>query len=134
MSSPKRGLKLQPRHGRIRPTRLPHTWLGHRVTRAGYDLGPKAIRRFRKGLRRLAASGDEGPAAADARQLERRELLGVAFHSPDDGFAYGVGDTLLATGDGGRTPALQQAAMTQAPGDAALDVVEVWQLPTNMLT
>ena len=71
-----RRLKLKPGCGQVRPTRLPHTWLGHRVTRAGYDLGPKAIRRFRKGLRRLAASGDEGrlrrlAASGDEGRLRR---------------------------------------------------------------
>ena len=39
---------------RIRSTELPQTYLGYRVTRRGYDLGPRAVRRFRRQVRQLA--------------------------------------------------------------------------------
>ena len=53
-----RHLSLKPGHGHVRPASLPQSWLGHRVTRAGHDVGPKAIRRFRKRLPGLLR-GDE---------------------------------------------------------------------------
>ncbi len=46
-------LALNERKGHIRSTELPQTYLGYRVTRRGYDLGPKAVRRFRRQLHRL---------------------------------------------------------------------------------
>ena len=59
-----RRLKLNPRKGHIRPTRLPYTYLGYRVSRTGWDLGPKALRRFRKQLRTLRG--------AEPEEVERR--------------------------------------------------------------
>ncbi len=59
-----RRLRLNQRKGHIRSTTLPQTYLGHRITRQGYDLGPKAWRRFRKRLPRLRA--------AKPRDLEQR--------------------------------------------------------------
>lgn len=50
-------LTLNLRKGHVRPTKLTHTYLGYRVSRAGIDVGPKAVRRFRRRLRSLA-SGD----------------------------------------------------------------------------
>jgi hypothetical protein len=47
-----RGLRLNPTKGHIRSCLLPQYFLGYRLTRAGVDLGPRAVRRFRK--RRLA--------------------------------------------------------------------------------
>ncbi len=49
-----RRLALNERKGHIRSTELPQTYLGYRVTRRGYDLGPRAVRRFRRQVRRLA--------------------------------------------------------------------------------
>ncbi len=49
-----RRLVLNERKGHIRSTELPQTYLGYRVTRRGYDLGQKAVRRFRRQVRRLA--------------------------------------------------------------------------------
>ena len=49
-----RRLRLNPRKGHIRPTRLPHTYLGYRISPAGFDLGPKAQRRFKKRQAKLA--------------------------------------------------------------------------------
>lgn len=43
-----RALALNPKKGHIRPTRHAQPYLGHVVSPAGYDLGPKAIKRFRK--------------------------------------------------------------------------------------
>jgi hypothetical protein len=43
-----RRLRLNERKGHVRSTELPQTYLGYRVTRQGYDLGPKAHRRFRR--------------------------------------------------------------------------------------
>jgi hypothetical protein len=48
-----RRLQLNHRKGHIRSTALPQTYLGHRVTRCGFDLGPKAWRRFRRRVRKL---------------------------------------------------------------------------------
>ncbi len=48
-----RRLRLNERKGHIRSTELPQTYLGYRVSRQGYDLGPRAVRRFRRQLRRL---------------------------------------------------------------------------------
>lgn len=53
-----RRLRLNERKGHIRSTELPQTYLGYRMTRQGYDLGPKAVRRFRRQLR-ARAMGDE---------------------------------------------------------------------------
>lgn len=53
-----RRLRLNPRKGHIRSTELPQPYLGYRITRQGFDLGPKAIRRFRRQLVQRA-SGDE---------------------------------------------------------------------------
>ncbi len=53
-----RRLRLNRRHGHVRSTELPQSYLGHRVTRQGYDLGSKAVRRFRRQLPGLIA-GDE---------------------------------------------------------------------------
>jgi hypothetical protein len=49
-----RRLALNLRKGHIRPAELPQSYLGHRVTRQGFDLGIKAVRRFRKRLPDLA--------------------------------------------------------------------------------
>ncbi len=49
-----RRLLLNRRKGHIRSTELPQTYLGYRVTRRGYDLGPRAVRRFRRQVLRLA--------------------------------------------------------------------------------
>ncbi len=49
-----RRLGLNERKGHIRSTELPQTYLGYRITRQGYDLGPRAVRRFRRQVRRLA--------------------------------------------------------------------------------
>ncbi len=43
-----RSLALNPKKGHIRPARHAQPYLGHAVSRSGYDLGPKAVRRFRK--------------------------------------------------------------------------------------
>lgn len=48
-----RRLRLNQRKGHIRSTALPQTYLGYRITRQGFDLGPKAWRRFRRRLRQL---------------------------------------------------------------------------------
>ncbi len=50
----RRRLVLNERKGHIRSTELSQTYLGYRVTRRGYDLGPRAVRRFRRQVRRLA--------------------------------------------------------------------------------
>ena len=50
----RRQLVLNGRKGHIRSTELPQTYLGYQVTRRGYDLGPRAVRRFRRQVRRLA--------------------------------------------------------------------------------
>ncbi len=49
-----RRLQLNERKGHIRSTELPQTYLGYRLTRQGYDLGPRAVRRFRRQVRRYA--------------------------------------------------------------------------------
>ncbi len=49
-----RRLQLNERKGHIRSTELPQTYLGYRISRRGYDLGPRAVLRFRRHLRRLA--------------------------------------------------------------------------------
>lgn len=54
-----RRLRLNLRKGHIRSTALPQTYLGYRVTRGGFDLGPKAVRRFRHQLPRLVAGDRE---------------------------------------------------------------------------
>jgi hypothetical protein len=48
-----RRLRLNPRKGHIRSTRLPQAYLGYKISREGIDLGPKALRRFRKRLAKL---------------------------------------------------------------------------------
>ncbi len=45
-----RRLRLNPRKGHVRSTEQPQTYLGYRISRQGYDLGPKAMRRFRRQL------------------------------------------------------------------------------------
>ncbi len=55
----RRRLVLNERKGHIRSTELPQTYLGYRVSRQGYDLGPKAVRRFRRQLRRLQLGDPE---------------------------------------------------------------------------
>ncbi len=55
----RRRLLLNERKGHIRSTELPQTYLGYRVSRRGYDLGPKAVRRFRRQLRRLQLGDPE---------------------------------------------------------------------------
>ncbi len=45
-----RRLRLNRRRGHVRSTELPQSYLGHRVTQQGYDLGSKAVRRFRRQL------------------------------------------------------------------------------------
>jgi RNA-directed DNA polymerase len=57
-----RHLELSPKRGHIRPCKLPQTWLGHRVTRAGHDLGARAVRRFR---RSLSAAAERDPASLE---------------------------------------------------------------------
>lgn len=54
----KRCLRLNLRKGHVRPATLPHPYLGYRVTRQGIDVGPKALRRFRRKLGELATAGD----------------------------------------------------------------------------
>lgn len=54
-----RRLRLNVRKGHIRSTEQPHTYLGYRVTRRGFDLGPRASRRFRTWLADAVAAGDE---------------------------------------------------------------------------
>ncbi len=54
-----RRLLLNPRKGHVRPAAQPQTYLGYRISRQGWDLGPKAMRRFRKQLP-LLARGDPG--------------------------------------------------------------------------
>ncbi len=49
-----RRLRLNPRKGHVRSAELSQTYLGYRISRQGWDLGPKAMRRFRKQLPRLA--------------------------------------------------------------------------------
>ncbi len=49
-----RRLHLNARKGHIRSTELPQTYLGYRVTRQGFDLGRRAVRRFQRQVRRLA--------------------------------------------------------------------------------
>lgn len=45
-----RRLELSPKRGHVRPCRLPQTWLGHRVSRGGADIGTRAVRRYRERL------------------------------------------------------------------------------------
>lgn len=47
-----RHLELSPKRGHVRPCRLPQTWLGHRVSRGGVDIGTRAVRRYRERLSR----------------------------------------------------------------------------------
>lgn len=54
-----RRLRLNLRKGHIRSTELPQSYLGHRVTRHGFDLGAKAIRRFRQQLPGLVVGDRE---------------------------------------------------------------------------
>lgn len=54
-----RWLALNRYKAHIRPTRLPVTVLGYRVTPAGYDLGAKAMGRFRERLQPRALEGSE---------------------------------------------------------------------------
>lgn len=54
-----RRLELNLRKGHVRSTELPQPYLGYRMTRQGYDLGPKATRRFRHQLPRLVAGDPE---------------------------------------------------------------------------
>lgn len=54
----KRRLRLNLRKGHVRPTALPHPYLGYRVTRQGFDVGCKAVRRFRRNLAELGIAGD----------------------------------------------------------------------------
>ncbi|MEM6454190.1 MAG: RNA-directed DNA polymerase [Acidobacteriota bacterium] len=54
-----RRLALNPRKGHIRSTRRAQPYLGYRVTRGGFDLGPKAARRFAKRLPALLAGDVE---------------------------------------------------------------------------
>ncbi|MCP4659177.1 MAG: RNA-directed DNA polymerase, partial [bacterium] len=58
-----RRLQLNVRKGHVRSAELPQSYLGYRVTRQGYDLGPKAVRRFRRQL--------SGLAAGDLRRMRR---------------------------------------------------------------
>ncbi len=58
-----RRLQLNVRKGHVRSAELPQSYLGYRVTRQGYDLGPKAVRRFRRRL--------SGLAAGDLRRMRR---------------------------------------------------------------
>jgi excisionase family DNA binding protein len=53
-----RRLRLNPRKGHVRPAELRQSYLGYRVSRQGQDLGPKAVRRFRRQLPSLVAAGD----------------------------------------------------------------------------
>ncbi len=55
----RRRLLLNPRKGHVRSAAQPQTYLGYRISRQGWDLGPKAMARFRKQLPRLAR-GDPG--------------------------------------------------------------------------
>jgi RNA-directed DNA polymerase len=50
-----RRLRVNDHKAFILPARVKRVWLGYRVSREGYDLGPKAIRRFR---RKLSANTD----------------------------------------------------------------------------
>jgi len=54
----KRRLRLNVRKAHVRPSSLPHTYLGYRVTREGFDIGRTALRRFQGRLAQLAAEGD----------------------------------------------------------------------------
>jgi len=54
-----RRLRLNLRKGHIRSAALSHTWLGYRITPQGYDLGPRAVRRFRQQLPALLAGNPE---------------------------------------------------------------------------
>ncbi len=55
----KRLLALNTGKGHVRSTACAQTYLGYRISQQGWDLGPKAMRRFRRRLPRLA-SGDLG--------------------------------------------------------------------------
>ena len=52
-----RRLRLNAHKGHIRPADLPQTYLGYRISRQGHDLGPKAVRRFRRQVA-IRAKGD----------------------------------------------------------------------------
>ncbi len=54
-----RRLLLNAKKGHVRSAARPQTYLGYRISRQGWDLGPTAMRRFRKQLPRLAR-GDLG--------------------------------------------------------------------------
>ncbi len=54
-----RRLRLNPLKGHVRRTDHPQTYLGYRISRQGWDLGGKAMRRFRRRLPELAR-GDLG--------------------------------------------------------------------------
>jgi Reverse transcriptase (RNA-dependent DNA polymerase) len=56
--SQNRRLRLNPRKGHIRPTHLPQMYLGYRIDHRGHDLGPKAVRRFRRNCATLIARGE----------------------------------------------------------------------------
>ena len=58
-----RRLQLNVRKGHVRSSEFPQSYLGYRVTRQGHDLGPKAVRRFRRQL--------PGLAAGDLRRMRR---------------------------------------------------------------
>jgi len=52
-----RRLRLNERKAHILPAGVVRNWLGYRVTRAGVDLGPKAVKRFRANLPRIMSAG-----------------------------------------------------------------------------
>jgi excisionase family DNA binding protein len=54
-----RGLRLNPKHLSIEPTRTPAVLLGYRVSRAGISPSRKLRRRFRGKLREAAANGED---------------------------------------------------------------------------
>ena len=62
-----RRLRLKLTRGHVHSTSTSHNFLGYRVTRRGVDLGEKAIRRFRRRLAEVAATGDH--------ELLRRSLV-----------------------------------------------------------
>ena len=53
-------LRLNVRHGHVRSTLLPQSYLGYRVSRQGIDLGKKALRRLRRRLPELAQGSTDG--------------------------------------------------------------------------
>ncbi len=46
-----RNLALKKGKGQIRPTKCVQYWLGHKITLAGYDPGPKAVKRMKNKLK-----------------------------------------------------------------------------------